>query len=111
MRLLQCTTRHEQAIEHSGIPFSILRVNSYADNVFYWLPAVLASGRWVTSAGNGRTAYIDRLDVARVAAAALTGADELGCLNVSGPEALSASDVVSLVKGGVRYIDRADPRY
>jgi NAD(P)H dehydrogenase (quinone) len=59
----------EQAIERSGVPFTILRVNSYADNALRWLPPILASGRWVTSSGEGRVAYIDRRDVARAAAA------------------------------------------
>jgi NAD(P)H dehydrogenase (quinone) len=88
----------EQAIERSGIPFSILRVNSYANNVFWWLPPILTSGRWVTSAGEGRTAYIDRLDVALAAAAALTSDETLGRVDLGGAEALSASDIVSLVK-------------
>jgi len=88
----------EQAIERSGIPFAILRVNSYANNVFWWLPPILASERWVTSAGEGRTAYIDRMDVARAAAAALTADVALGRVDLGGTEALSASDIVSIVK-------------
>jgi NAD(P)H dehydrogenase (quinone) len=88
----------EQAIERSGAPFTILRVNSYADNAFRWLPPILASRRWVTSAGEGRVANIDRRDVARTAAAALTAPETLGRIDVGGPEALSACDVVNLVK-------------
>jgi NAD(P)H dehydrogenase (quinone) len=88
----------EQSIERSGIPFTILRVNSYANNVFWWLPPILASGRWITSAGEGRTAYIDRLDVARTAAAALTNSEALGRVDLGGPEALSASDIASIAK-------------
>jgi NAD(P)H dehydrogenase (quinone) len=88
----------EQAIERSGIPFTILRVNSYAENAFWWLPPILASERWVTSAREGRVAYIGRKDVARTAAAALTATEALGSVDVGGPEALSASDIVKLVK-------------
>ena len=88
----------EQSIERSGIPFTILRVNSYANNVFWWLPPILASGRWITSAGEGRTAYIDRLDVARTAAAALTNSEALGRVDLGGPEALSTSDIASIAK-------------
>jgi NAD(P)H dehydrogenase (quinone) len=88
----------EQAIERSGIPFTILRVNSYANNIFWWLPPILASGRWITSAGEGRTAYIDRLDVARAAAATLTTDEALGRIDLGGAEALSVSDIASIVK-------------
>ncbi len=35
----------EQAIERSGIPFTILRVNVYTNNVFWWLPPILGSVR------------------------------------------------------------------
>jgi NAD(P)H dehydrogenase (quinone) len=76
----------EQAIERSGIPFTILRVNSYANNIFWWLPPILASGRWITSAGEGRTAYIDRMDVARTAAATLTTDEALGRISLGGAE-------------------------
>src|SRR5260370_36323069 len=87
----------EQAIERSGIPFTILRVNVYTNNVFWWLPPILGSGHWVTSAGEGRTAYIDRLDVARAATAALASSEILGRVDLVGAEALSASDICSRV--------------
>lgn len=73
-------------------------MNSYANNIFWWLPPILASGSWITSAGEGRVAYIDRLDVARVAATALTTDKALGRVDIGGAEALSASDIVFIVK-------------
>jgi NAD(P)H dehydrogenase (quinone) len=99
-RLAAAATHYqtEQAIEQTDISYSILRVNSYADNVFWWLPPILASRRWVTASGGGRTAYVDRLDVARVAVAALKSAEGLGRINLSGPEALAAADVVAIVE-------------
>ncbi|BBP74715.1 NAD(P)-dependent oxidoreductase [Pseudomonas sp. Ost2] len=87
----------EQAIERSGIPFTILRVNAYTDNVFWWLPPILASGQWTTAAGRGRTAYIDRRDVARAAAAVLTSSEVLGRIDLGGAEALSANEIAAIV--------------
>ena len=43
----------------------------YAENLLGSLPGVLASGKWFTSAGSGRIAYVPREDVARACAGAL----------------------------------------
>lgn len=88
----------EQAIKKSGIPFTILQPNWYADNVFMWLPQVLASGQWITAAGEGRTAYLWRDDLAKTAAAALFSENaESSILPVTGPQALTSADVIAAV--------------
>jgi len=46
-------------------------VSWYAENLLGSLPGVLASGKWFTSAGSGRIAYVPREDVARACAGAL----------------------------------------
>ena len=61
----------EQAIEKSGLDFTILRVSWYAENLLGSLPGVLASGRWFTAAQNGRIKVVAREVVARAEAAAL----------------------------------------
>jgi NAD(P)H dehydrogenase (quinone) len=87
----------EQAIERSGIPFTILRVNWYDENAFMWLPAVLAPGRWVTSMGTGRGGYVARKDVARTVAAALRAPKAFGRLDVTGPQGLSADEILPIL--------------
>ncbi|PWC13368.1 SDR family oxidoreductase [Brenneria corticis] len=88
----------EQAIEKSGIPFTILRPSWYADSVFLWLPPVLAAGQWYSAAGDGRTAHVWRDDLAKTAAAALVSAtEESRRLAVTGPQALTPAEIVDIV--------------
>lgn len=88
----------EQAIENSGIPYTILRVNWYAEYFFVNLPSALRFGKWLTSAGEGHTAYVARDDVARAAAAALRSAtDRCRRFDITGPQALTPAQVVTSV--------------
>ena len=61
----------EQALTKSGLPHTILRVSWYAENLLRSLPSILSTGKWYSSAGEGRVANVARDDVARAAAAAL----------------------------------------
>ncbi len=83
----------EQAIEQSGVPFTILRVNWYDEAVFLLLPSALTSGQWLSSAADGRVGYVARDDVARAAAAALLSGVAEGRLDITGPEALSTNEI------------------
>ena len=87
----------ERAIEQSGLEFTILRVSWYAENLPSTLAAPLATGKWFTSAGNGRISYVAREDVARAAAAALAtsgGANER--LDITGPELLTVPEIAKI---------------
>jgi NAD(P)H dehydrogenase (quinone) len=87
----------EQAIEQSGLDYSILRVSWYAENLLGTVPGALASGKWVTSAGTGRVAYVPREDVARACARALasrSGARER--LNITGPAQQTMADIAKI---------------
>lgn len=78
----------ERALERSGVPFTVLRVNWYADNIFSWLPQALSSGQWFTSSGEGCAGYVTRDDVAAAAAAVLSSDAIHSCrVDVTGPEA------------------------
>ncbi|MCL2894540.1 SDR family oxidoreductase [Brenneria tiliae] len=88
----------EQAIEKSGIPFTILRPSWYADSIFLWLPPVLAAGQWYSAAGDGRTAHVWRDDLAKTAATTLVSAtEESRRLAVTGPQALTPAEIVDVV--------------
>lgn len=87
----------EQAIEQSGLDYSIVRVSWYAENLLGSLPGRLASGKWFTSAGTGRIAYVPRDDVARACARALaspSGTRER--LNITGPAQQTIAEIAAL---------------
>ncbi len=87
----------EQAIKQSGIDYTILRTSWYAENLFGSLPQALQSGKWFTSAGEGRISYLPRVDVARAAAGALIS-DLPGSrvLTITGTEAHTIREVAAL---------------
>lgn len=90
----------EQALASSGLGWTILRNNWYMENLLRSLPPVMASGKWYTSAGDGRIAWIAREDCARAAAAALAAEGGPNVrLDVTGPEALTTAQVAALVSG------------
>jgi NAD(P)H dehydrogenase (quinone) len=89
----------EQAIERSGLDYTILRVSWYAQNLLGSLPGVLASGQWVTSAGDGRIAHVPREDVARACAAALasrSGTRER--FDITGPVQLTIAGIAAIAE-------------
>ena len=60
------------------------------------LPSILSSGKWYSSAGEGRVANIARDDVARAAAAALIKAPG-GRFDLTGPELLTTRQIAAIV--------------
>lgn len=86
----------EQALKTSGLDFTSLRVNWYADNLLGFLPQIIAAGKWPTAAGNGRIPYIPREDVAQVVAATLITASEKSYPDVSGTESLSIQEIAGI---------------
>jgi NAD(P)H dehydrogenase (quinone) len=88
----------EQTIVASGASFTIFRSSSYAENLLTALPAIVPTGRWTTSAGEGRVAYAARDDMAAAISARLAhgpGPNEI--LNLTGREAFRHRDVAQLV--------------
>ena len=86
----------EQALAKSGLAHTILRVAWYAEKLLRSLPSILATGKWHSSAGEGRVANVARDDVARAAAAALTKAPG-GKLDITGPELLTTRQIAAMV--------------
>lgn len=87
----------EQAIKATGLPYTIFRNSWYTENLMRSLPQALKTGRWYTSAGDGRTAYIAREDIARAIAASLaSGADDSATYTLTGPEALTNREIAAL---------------
>lgn len=86
----------EEAIRASGIPYTILRMAWYTENLLGSLPAVLASGKWYSSAAGGRTGYVSRRDCARAAAGALLLPAANRTYTVTGPAALSNEEIAAI---------------
>jgi NAD(P)H dehydrogenase (quinone) len=88
----------EQAIKASGLGWTILRNALYFDNLAFTLPAALASGKWYSSAADGRIANVSREDCARAAAAALASPSTANAVyDITGPAALAISEIVATV--------------
>jgi NAD(P)H dehydrogenase (quinone) len=62
----------EELVRASGVPFTILRNNWYAENYAQDLATARATGTLVSSAGDGRVASAARADFAEAAAVVLT---------------------------------------
>ncbi|CAN7500283.1 SDR family oxidoreductase [Mesorhizobium sp. LjNodule214] len=88
----------EQAIKASGIPYTIFRNGWYQENLFMALPHAIASGKWYTSAGDGRIAHGARDDMAAAIAAGLaSGSTESKTYTLTGPQAHTAAEIAALV--------------
>ena len=87
----------EQALAASGLGWTVLRNAWYFENLFLSLRHVLATGKWYTSAGEGRIAHIARDDLARAAAAVLVSEVENRIYTLTGPEAFTTAEIARLV--------------
>lgn len=88
----------EQALRESGMDWTFLRNNVYAEGAVIAAKAAVESGKLVTNAGDGGTAYVSRADCARVAATVLaTDGHEKSAYDITGPEAITSEAFAALV--------------
>jgi NAD(P)H dehydrogenase (quinone) len=88
----------EQALKASGLCYTIFRNNAYFENLLLFLPNILATGRWFTSAGNGRVAHAARDDMAAaIAGRFASNSTDSAILELTGPKAYSNAEVAELV--------------
>ncbi|AKU96651.1 NADPH:quinone oxidoreductase 2 [Labilithrix luteola] len=89
----------EEAIVASGLDYTILRNNLYADYFPYSLAPAVASGKLVDAKGEGAVAWITREDCAQAAAGALLAAkagDRIA-VDVTGPEPVTSAQLAKLL--------------
>jgi uncharacterized protein YbjT (DUF2867 family) len=81
----------EDKLKGTGISFTILRPNSFHQNVLtYYAPSIRAQGAFYGGMGNARVSFLDVRDIAVVAAKALAGGEHSGkTYELNGPEALT----------------------
>ncbi|TYB49412.1 NAD(P)H-binding protein [Actinomadura chibensis] len=102
----------ERAVRDSGADWTILRPTWFSQNFSeaFFLRGVL-SGRLSLPTGDGRTPFVDAVDIADVAVSALTGADRHAgqVYDLTGPRAIGfgeAADLIGRATGrDVRYAD------
>lgn len=89
----------EDALRASGLAWTMLRNNLYAEMQVDTINQAAASGQLFTNTGDGGAAYVTRADCAAVAAAVLTGDGHEGQVyDVTGPAAITAKDFAALAE-------------
>src|SRR5260221_922893 len=94
----------EDKLKGAGISFTILRPNSFHQNVLtYFAPSIRAQNIFYSSMGNARTSFVDVRDIAVVAAKALAGGEHGGkTYELNGPEALTYSELAEKISKHAR---------
>ncbi|OON66181.1 SDR family oxidoreductase [Hymenobacter sp. CRA2] len=103
----------ERYLAQSGLPYAILRPNSFLQNfINYQGESIRQQGAIYQPLGEGRISYIDVFDIAEVAAAILT--DDIPkhhgrAYALTGPQALSTQEVAAAIGQAagrpVQYVD------
>jgi uncharacterized protein YbjT (DUF2867 family) len=89
----------EDKLKNTGISFTILRPNSFHQNVLtYFAPSIRAQGVFYGSMGQARVSFVDVRDIASVAAKTLAGGQHSGKIyELNGPEALTYTEVAEKI--------------
>ena len=89
----------EDQLKGTGISFTILRPNSFHQNVLtYFAPSIRAQDAFYSSMGNARVSFLDVRDIAVVAARVLAGGEYIGkTYELNGPEALTYTEVAEKI--------------
>jgi uncharacterized protein YbjT (DUF2867 family) len=84
----------EESLKTSGVAFTILRSNSFMQNLLWFAKEIKSESRFSLPMGAAKTAPVDVRDVAAVASAILTGEAQHDVThNISGPEKLSFAEI------------------
>lgn len=101
----------EDKLKSTNISFTILRPNSFHQNVTtYYAPSIRAQGVFYSSMGNARVSFLDVRDIAVVAAKALAGSGHVGKIyELNGPEAIPYAELAAKISKHaecpVQYVD------
>lgn len=89
----------ERLIRASGMDWTMLRDAHYADAMILMAgPGVMASGQWISNAGEGREAMVWRDDCVASAVAVLTSEGHEGQIyNITGPDLQTFAEVTALM--------------
>jgi NAD(P)H dehydrogenase (quinone) len=106
----------EEALRRSGIAYTILRNQQYADGLIARGAKAVAVGQIITNSGRGKWAPVAREDCAAAAAAVLTQPGHEGkTYDITGPDLISEQDFAQLLMEitgkPVRVVDVDDDTY
>lgn len=94
VRFLRYHAVVENLIRNSGMAYTFLRPNLFMQGLLSFRDSIVHQGKFFGAIGEARVSMVDTRDIARVAAAALTGPGHEGkTYNLTGPEALSHQDL------------------
>jgi uncharacterized protein YbjT (DUF2867 family) len=101
----------EEQLERSGLAWTHLRSAFFMQNTLGFAPTIRSQGAFFACMKRGRVAMVDVRDVARAAAAVVTGKGHEGkAYDLTGPEALSLHDVAdrigAVLRQQVLYVDQ-----
>jgi NAD(P)H dehydrogenase (quinone) len=89
--------RTERMLQESGVAWTILRNQIYANGLVDQAEQIARDGRYVTHTPDARVAYVTREDCAAAAAAVLaTPGHENKAYNITGPDAIGPRELVAL---------------
>jgi NAD(P)H dehydrogenase (quinone) len=89
--------RTERFLEESGVAWTMLRNQIYANGLVEQAVQMVRDGRYVTHTPDARVAYVTREDCAAAAAAVLaTPGHETMAYNITGPDAIGPRELVAL---------------
>lgn len=103
--------RVEDKLKSTKVSFTILRPNSFHQNVTtYYAPSIRSGGVFHSSMGNAAVSFLDVRDIAVVAAKSLAGAEHSGkTYELNGPEALTYSELAEKIAKhsgrDIQYVD------
>ncbi|HEV2196910.1 MAG TPA: SDR family oxidoreductase [Candidatus Acidoferrum sp.] len=103
--------RVEDKLKSTKISFTILRPNSFHQNVLtYFAPSIRTQGVFHSSMGNAAVSFLDARDIAVVAANSLAAGEHSGkTYELNGPEALTYSELAEKIAEhsgrDVQYVD------
>jgi NAD(P)H dehydrogenase (quinone) len=88
--------RTERLLQESGVAWTLLRNQIYANGLIDQAVQIVRDGRYVTHTPDARVAYVTREDCAAAAAAVLaTPGHENKAYNITGPDAIGPRELVA----------------
>jgi uncharacterized protein YbjT (DUF2867 family) len=92
----------ERAIQNMDIAWTFVQPGAFMSNALNWRDSIKGQGKVFSNYGDGKLSYIHPRDIAAVAVRALTEPGHEGkAYPVTGPEALSVSELVQLLSEAV----------
>lgn len=103
--------KSELFLESSGLDYTIIRPNWFMQNFHtFWINGIRNDGKIYFPGGDAKASFIDARDISAVAAKLVSGGGfSKEALNLTGPKAISHSDVATILSAAsgrtIEYVD------